>query len=380
MALQQPFNLFKPAKVIPERFEHQGVQQPQQPAPTPATQSVASVAQQAADAQQQARQTQQLTPQTFVAQPQQKQPTQPMQQSIPTVDPDDPASGMNAVLASMYTSPQEEERLRKASVANQRLLAITDALRHVGNIAHTVNYAPSQKFNTPVMEEYERYQKGKALRDAANLRYMTYQQQRAAQDRATAKMEMEFKLKQADDARKERLNDARISRYNAQNAKDGANQAYWETRARLQEEGWPLDKAIKEARKAQIEAQTRLTTVKANQGGFAPRRSGGGGGKGGTYWDYDEEGNIHYYPNKTMWEQGVESHSRGQQQQEEFKTIDGYGEQKVTYKKRPTVSKAGENASNANKKKTQPKQPQKKALPGQTPAKSTSGKKRLPGT
>jgi hypothetical protein len=257
---------------------------------------------------------------------------------------------------------------------NQRILAIGDAIRHIGNIANTVNYAPAQQFNSPVAEEQARYERGKALRDRANQQFYTYQQQKAAQDRAAAKMEREFMLKLADDKRKEALNDARISRYNAQNAKDAANQAYWETRARLQEEGWPLDKAIKEARKAQIEAQTRLSTVKANQGGFAPRRSGGGG-KGGTYWDYDEEGNIHYYPNKTMWEQGVESHSRGQQQQEEYKTIDGYGDQKVTYKKRPTVSKAGENAHNAAQRKNPTK---KKALPGQsnTPQKKT--KKRLP--
>lgn len=261
------------------------------------------------------------------------------------MDANSPTAGMD-YLNSLYTSPQEEERLRKANVMNQRILAIGDAVRHIGNIANTVNWAPAQQFNSPVQEEQARYEKGKAFRDRANQQYYTYQQQKAAQDRAAAKMEREFLFKLSDDKRKEALNDARISRYNAQNARDAANQAYWETRARLQEEGWPLDKAIKEARKAQIEAQTRLTTVKANQGGFAPRRSGGGG-KGGTYWDYDEEGKIHYYPNKTMWEQGVESHSRGQQQQEEYKTIDGYGDQKVTYKKRPTVSKAGENAHNA---------------------------------
>ncbi len=273
------------------------------------------------------------------------QNTQKKQQTQPALDGSSSTAGMD-YLNSLYTSPQEEERLRKANVMNQRILAIGDAVRHIGNIANTVNWAPAQQFNSPVQEEQARYEKGKAFRDRANQQYYTYQQQKAAQDRAAAKMEREFLFKLSDDKRKEALNDARISRYNAQNARDAANQAYWETRARLQEEGWPLDKAIKEARKAQIEAQTRLSTVKANQGGFAPRRSGGGG-KGGTYWDYDEEGNIHYYPNKTMWEQGVESHSRGQQQQEEYKTIDGYGDQKVTYKKRPTVSKAGENAHNA---------------------------------
>ncbi len=290
--------------------------------------------------------------QTPTAQLRTQQPTSANTQparTIPTIDPTSDTAGMDAI-SQMYTSRQEEDRLRKASVANQRILAVADALRHIGNIYNTVRYAPAQKFNSPVLEEYDRYQKGKALRDAANIRYMNYQQQKAAQDRAAAKMDMEFKLKQADDARKERLNDARISRYNSQNAKDGANKAYWETRARLLEEGYPLEKAIKEARKAQIEEQTRLTRVKADQGGFAPRRSGGGG-SGAKYWDYDEEGNIHYYPNKTMWEQGVEEHSQNQDPNEKYPTgkkdLRGNEEQKT--RKRKTVEKAGKNAYRAHK-------------------------------
>ncbi len=275
--------------------------------------------------------------------------------TIPAIDTNSPTSGMDAI-SQMYTSPQEEERLRRASVANQRILAVGDALRHIGNIYNTVRYAPAQKFNSPVLEEYDRYQKGKALRDAANLRYMTYQRQKEKQDRDAAKMDMEFKFKQADDARKERLNDARISRYNSQNAKDGANKAYWETRARLLEEGYPLEKAIKEARKAQIEEQTRLTRIKADQGGFAPRRSGGGG-SGAKYWDYDEDGNIHYYPNKTMWEQGVEEHSQNQDQNEQYPTgkKDWRGNAEQKTRKRTTVRKAGKNAydaHNKNKRKT----------------------------
>lgn len=269
--------------------------------------------------------------------------------TMPAIDPTSPTAGMD-VISQMYTDPNDEDRMRRASVANQRILAVGDALRHIGNIYNTVRYAPAQKFNSPVLEEYNRYQKGKALRDAANLRFLTYQQQRAAQDRAAAKMDLEFKLKQADDARKERLNDARISRYNAQNAKDGANQAYWETRARLLEEGYPLEKAIKEAKKAQIEEQTRLTRIKANQGGFAPRRSGGGG-SGAKYWDYDEDGNIHYYPNKTMWEQGVEEHSQNQDPNEKYPTgkKDWRGNEEQKTRKRTTVRKAGKNAYNAHK-------------------------------
>lgn len=263
------------------------------------------------------------------------------------MDANSPTAGMD-YLNSLYTSPQEEERLRKANVMNQRILAIGDAVRHIGNIANTVNWAPAQQFNSPVQEEQARYEKGKAFRDRANQQYYTYQQQKAAQDRAMAKMEMDFKFRQADDARKERLNDARVSRYNAQNSKDAANQAYWDTRARLLEEGWPLDRAIKEARKAQIEAQTRLTTVKANQGGFAPRRSGGGGGQGGKYWAYDENGNIHYYPNKSMYEQGVYEFGQGQTTTEEYsKGKDVLGREQTGQRKRSVTSMGGERARQA---------------------------------
>lgn len=286
-----------------------------------------------------------------------------------------PITNMDELAQAMgYTSPQEEERLRKASLTNQRIMAIGDALRHIGNLYYTINGATPQKYNSPVLEEEQRYLRGKAMRDKANHTYLTYKQAKDKQDQQAKQWEAQFELKLADERRKDALNDARVSRYNAQNAKDDANKAYWETRARLLEDGWPLDKAIKEARKAQIEESARLTRIKANQGGFAPSRRGGGG-NGGQYWDYDEEGKIHYYPNKTMWEQGVESHTRGQKQQEEFKTIDGYGDQKVTYKKRPTVSKAGENAHNAAKKKAPAK---KKALPGQTSNSQQKTKKKLP--
>jgi len=107
-----------------------------------------------------------------------------------------PITSMEDLARAMgYTSPDEEERLRKASVANQRILAIGDALRHIGNIANTVNYAPVQQFTNPVVEEEQRYQKGKALRDAANLKYITYQQAKAAQDQKARQWEAEQKQK-----------------------------------------------------------------------------------------------------------------------------------------------------------------------------------------
>ena len=265
------------------------------------------------------------------------------------IDPKSSTDGMDYI-NSLYTSPEDEKKMRRASIANQRILAVGDALRQIGNIYHTTQYAPSQKFNSPVMEENARYQQGKALRDAANMKYYSYQQAKAAQDRAIEKMERDFKLKEAKESRMEAYTDARISRMNAQAAKDGANKVYWETRARLLEEGWPLDKALKEARKAQIEAQTRLSTVKANQGGFAPRSGSGSGGA--KYWAYDEDGNIHYYPNKSMYEQGVYEFSQGQSRSEYYdKGNDALGRPQRGERKNPVTSMGGERARQAREKK-----------------------------
>jgi hypothetical protein len=99
-------------------------------------------------------------------------------------------------LAKNYTSQQQEEKLKNASMMNQRIMAIGDAVRHIGNIANTVGYAPSQQFSNPVAEEQARYERGKALRDKANLTYLTYQQQKAAQDAKAKQWEAEQSYRQ----------------------------------------------------------------------------------------------------------------------------------------------------------------------------------------
>lgn len=163
----------------------------------------------------------QRTPQAQLRSLQGSPSTEQQQQN--TVDPNSSTSGMQAILG--YTDPKEEERLRKASVANQRILAVGDALRHIGNIFHTVNYAPSQQFNNPVQEEYDRYQKGKAIRDAANARYYSYMQAKAAQDARIRQAEAQLQYNMEKDARdyelrknesdaRAKLNEARIQTQN----------------------------------------------------------------------------------------------------------------------------------------------------------------------
>ena len=118
---------------------------------------------------------------------------------------------MNALAKMMgYTTPVEEQRLQKASMANRRIMAVADALRQIGNIYNTSRYAPAQKFNSPVMEEQARYEQGKALRDRANQTYLTYQQAKAKQDREAAQYEAEAKRKAEELLLKKGYNEAQI--------------------------------------------------------------------------------------------------------------------------------------------------------------------------
>lgn len=125
--------------------------------------------------------------------------------AIPTVDPSSPSSGIDA-LSQMYTSPEREEELRKSSVNKQRVLALADALRHIGNIYHTTKYSPAQIFNSPVMEERNRYLQEKAIRDANNYKFQSYQQAKAAQEAKIRQAERDFEYKVNKDARDYELN------------------------------------------------------------------------------------------------------------------------------------------------------------------------------
>ena len=291
---------------------------------------------------------------TAQLQMQQGQDQQPVTTPADTVNAQTkPITNMDELAQAMgYTSPQEEERLRKAHLTNQRIMAVGDALRHIGNLYYTIKGATPQKYNSPVLEEEQRYLRGKALRDKANHTYLTYKQAKDRQDQQAKQWEAQFALKLADDKRKDALNDARISRYNAQNAKDDANKAYWDTRARLLEEGWPIDKAIKEANLAKIKAQEELTRVKTAQGGFAPsRRGGGGSGSGGKFYLELPDGTTRYYQTRTMWEKDVDKYYPEKPLEESSVTTNADGEQRKTQKTQNYTTRAanGEKQSKAQR-------------------------------
>lgn len=318
------------------------------------------------------------TPQAQLQTQQQNPAPAQQQQNKPAI------TNMDELAAAMgYTSPEQEEKLRKASVANQRILALGDALRHIGNIATTINYAPSQQFNNPVQEEYARYERGKALRDKANQTYLTYQQAKAAQDAKQRQWEMQFRYNAAKDARdyelkkgeseaRNNLREAQLNRYQTMIDLDKARK-----------EGIISDNEYKKRRAELYPEEVRSRIAKNNRTGGG--RSGGsrsrGGGGGAKYWAYDENGQIHYYPNKSMYEQGVYEFGQGQSTTEEYsKGKDVLGREQKGQRKRSVTSMGGERARQARDKRNQPAT-KKKTLPGQTPVQPQKpAKKRLPGT
>lgn len=118
----------------------------------------------------------------------------------------------------------EEEKRKKANNM-AKVLAIGDALRHIGNLAYVSGMGPGaggafaspQQYKTaPAGEEVAKYDAGKKERDAMGWQAMKYAQaQRAAQ------LDREIKQNQwaAEQAEKQRKNDADIKYRNAQTDK-----------------------------------------------------------------------------------------------------------------------------------------------------------------
>ena len=164
------------------------------------------------------------------------------------VNPNDPTSGMEALL---YTSPEQEERLRKASVQRQRIMAIGDALRHIGNIYNTVNGAPSQKFNDPVGQERAKYLQEKALRDQNNYKYMTYQQAKAAQEAKQKQFEAQFAYNAARDAAKLQ------AQKDYQTATLKANEDKWKQQLEFNQNKWKQQSDLNERKLQQQERHNK---------------------------------------------------------------------------------------------------------------------------
>lgn len=241
--------------------------------------------------------------------------TTPTTRTDVAVDPNSDKAGIDA-LKTYFTTPEEEERKRRASLANQRIAAVGDALRHIGNIYYTTKGAPAQKFNEPVKEEYERYQKEKALRDKNNQYYMTYQRAKAQQDALAAYNAA--RLEEAKRANKAREDEA--VRWH------DITEAFNATKENNRQEEKAKDQGIRQqeanTKEGRAKHQNALDDIRIANGGRLPGKGSASGnssstsgeskgGKGGSKKGAKEDKDAEYYRIKARDPKGVASVSSG---------------------------------------------------------------------
>lgn len=271
-----------------------------------------------------------------------------------------PITSTEQLAAAMgYTSPEEEERLRKASVTNQRILAIGDALRHIGNIANTVRYAPSQQFSSPVTDEMARYERGKALRDAANSRYLVYQQQKERQDALQRRWENELEYK--------RQKEEAAAKARADKAKDARDR--WQATLAYNKERDDKNREFKKEqdkwRREQGQQRIDISASRASNSGS--RRSGSGGRSGKSASDlgfWDKDGNYHQYKTVTGLAAGLREYAPELPTTETYDRTDATGKKVKGTMKKSVGRLAGEANARYN-----PKHKGKATTQGKTPSK-----------
>lgn len=196
-----------------------------------------------------------------------RQPTK-YQSAFKPVNPNSATDGINSVLP--YTTPEQEEKYRKASVQRQRVLAVADALRNIGNLWGATKGAVPQTFNNPVEAERARYYQEKAMRDKDNYRFMTYQQAKAAQDLRKRQLEQQhnqwfadYQLKVDNAKSQSDLRNAQIARQEALAELDKARKEGIITQNQyheLRNKYYPL---LQDANLAKTKAQTNAANVSA---------------------------------------------------------------------------------------------------------------------
>lgn len=239
----------------------------------------------------------QQTTQTPQSTPQNNQSTQSHTPAY-TGGSNNPNAGAD-YLASLLTTPAREEELRKQSVQRQRIMAVGDALRHIGNLYFATQGAPSQKFNNPAEEERKRYLQEKALRDANNYKYMTYQQAKAAQEAKIAQAERQFQYNAALNTAKMQAQQKQWDAQNKENAryhdlthglnvkKQEATEKRWERQDSESERTHRANEALRRQSNGIAAANLSLNKEKfehqKNNGGGGSTGSGSGRGAGYTY-------------------------------------------------------------------------------------------------
>ena len=182
----------------------------------------------------------------------------------------------------------EEDYDRRMTTNRERLLALGDAMRHIGNIVNTGKGAPSQQFNDPISQEEGRYQQRKADR-----------QRKAALDaenaRKTAEMGLKEKAYEADRQYK-------LFLMGMKNDAAGLNRDKFEYRQGKDARDFEEKKRHNLVSEGQGAQRIGISQYNATHKGSG--KSGkSGSGSSAKYWFEDKNGKMRYQPNKTMWEQ-----------------------------------------------------------------------------
>lgn len=190
---------------------------------------------------------------------------QPAQEAKP-IDQKSPTDGLDSIL-SLYTSPEQEEKYRKASMTRQRINAVADALKHIGNIYHVSRGATPQEFIDTSEAERQRYMRDKALRDKNNEKFISYQQARDALEAKKKQLAFENGLKLAEQDRKNRDTDADI-RYKGLLGNEAQARAYKTGKEAMWVDPLNRDKLANSAVKRDVDqqnAQSQRMSARAAQ-------------------------------------------------------------------------------------------------------------------
>lgn len=122
---------------------------------------------------------------------------------------DGTADGIGRNFLKTFSEPKTEDDYYKENESKKRILALGNALRHIGNIVYTSKGAPVQQFNDPVALQEQRYQTEKALREKKALQkqeaawkqaQIDYQRDKAAADAAYRDFKIKLGIGNADRA------------------------------------------------------------------------------------------------------------------------------------------------------------------------------------
>lgn len=190
---------------------------------------------------------------------------------------------ITSYLTNTFSDPDEEDRLRRQTRNRMAIMAVGDAIRQMGNIYHTTNYAPSQRFNNPLEDEYSRYYTQKRLRDADAYKKYTMQLQRDKLAAEQAQREFQNQLRK-DNLQLQR-DKTKQAQENWQKTFD-ANQKRAEDQSRLNREKFDFQKQKADSDKKLAQERLRLGWANHNLSQLRLAKSGGGrgssGGRGGS--------------------------------------------------------------------------------------------------